>query len=72
MGCNCKKTPRQEPRVITSTTDCEFCDGSATVVPQTPEELHIYEMNEYAKRLSEEHINKLQQEDIDTTEQMND
>lgn len=61
MGCNCKKTPRQEPRVITSIEQT-----------QTPEELHIYEMNEYAKRLSEEHINKLQQEDIDTTEQMND
>jgi hypothetical protein len=38
MGCNCKKTVRQEPQVITSTP-------APIQVPQTPEELHAQEMN---------------------------
>lgn len=40
MGCNCKKNVRQAPQVITSTPE-------PTIVPQTPEELHTQEMNQW-------------------------
>lgn len=61
MGCNCKKNVRQEPRVITSAEQT-----------QTPEELHTLELNEHGKMLMEKYIDKLQEEDTDTTEQTND
>jgi hypothetical protein len=40
MGCNCKKNVRQEPKVITSTPQ-------VIQLPQTPEEQHAKEMNEW-------------------------
>ena len=40
MGCNCKKTVRQEPQVITSTPE-------PIRLPQTPEEQHAKEIIEW-------------------------
>jgi hypothetical protein len=40
MGCNCKKNVRQEPQVITSTPQ-------VIQIPQTPEELHAQELNQW-------------------------
>jgi hypothetical protein len=39
--CNCKKKPRQEPKVITS-------------VPQTPEEQHAQDMQTYINNLPQQ------------------
>ena len=43
MGCNCKKNIRQEPQVITSPQPTP----SPINVPQTPEELHAQELNQW-------------------------
>lgn len=43
MGCNCKKNVRQETQVITSPQPTP----SPINVPQTPEELHTQEMNNW-------------------------
>jgi hypothetical protein len=42
MGCNCKKNVRQAPQVITSEPT-----PTPLAVPQTPEELHAQEMNNW-------------------------
>lgn len=49
MGCNCKNKPRQQPQVIMSTPvpDNAFYGGTAERIPQTPEELHAQQMNEW-------------------------
>lgn len=59
MGCGCKKTnvvaPPPTPEPIK--------------VPQTPDELHTQEMNNYANKLSEEEIDWFN--NIDTIKPLN-
>ncbi len=53
MGCNCKKNVRQEPKVITSEPTPT---PSPIKVPQTPEELHAQEMNEWNGGIKQEEL----------------
>jgi hypothetical protein len=60
MGCGCKK---REPVVITPVP-------TPIPTPQTPDELHRIEMNNYANKLSQEEIDWFN--NIDTIKPLND
>jgi len=50
--CNCKKQPEPTP----------------TPVPQTPDQLHSQQLNDWYNNLDEYHTNELQSKPSDTTE----